>query len=346
VLVAPSNLTEIAMNIADRVRMEGIPAEELFPGWGTDNAMSELHEITVEIQQALDEFAANIYNVADPMLGARVANARGLLLLYLEGESETPAERYDRLRRAEAAFFTAQKTYETLGDAAGAVASEHNRGVALAQLGFAEAENLLQRARDRANLFGLDRLSWRASRSLAELYLSRGEAGRAKAYLEQALEAVEREIGQRMQSVPLSVTFAEIRELYEKMVTLVAGEGRAEEALRLVDRQQQAYLASLFADRELELASEIDKLFLGDELFTQERISVIGSLISANSLSMDPAMIAELEKLRRQLTEERLHYREIIEEQRKRKPILTALVGVYPADLDEAQAALREDEVY
>jgi CHAT domain-containing protein/tetratricopeptide (TPR) repeat protein len=345
VLVALSNLAEITLNIADRARMEGVPTEELFPAWDADDGPVELRETALEIQRAFEEYAPKLYSVADPDLGARVANARGLLHLYLEGENETPAERYERLRRAEASFFTAQSVYETLGDAAGAVACEHNRGVALAQLGYAQSENLLQRARDRANLFALDRLSWRASRSLAELYLSRGETGRAEVYLEQALETVEREIGQRTQPVPLSVTFAEIRELYEKAVALLADEGDAEGALQLVDRQQQAYLASLFADRELELASEIDKLFLGDELFTQERITSISRTISANSLSGDPAVIEKVEGLRRKLVDERLHYREIIEEQRRRKPILTALVGVYPIGLEGAREALREEEV-
>ncbi|MCK4592983.1 PD40 domain-containing protein, partial [bacterium] len=47
-LVALSNLAEIAMNIADRVRMEGIPAEELFPGWGTDNAVAQLRETAAD----------------------------------------------------------------------------------------------------------------------------------------------------------------------------------------------------------------------------------------------------------------------------------------------------------
>ena len=344
-LVALSNLAEIAMNIADRVRMEGTPVEELFPDWGTDGATGDLHGIAAEVQRALEEYAPKLYSVADPKLGARIANARGLLRLYLAGDDETPVERYERIRKAEAAFFTAQSAYETLGDAAGAVACEHNRGVALVRLGFAEAENLLQRARDRANLFALDRLSWRASRSLAELYISRGEPGRAKVYLEQALETVEREIGQKTQTVPLSVTFAEIRDLYEKMVVLSADAGAVEDALRLVDREQQAYLASIFADRELELASEMDKLFLGDELFTQERISDLSDRISAESLSADPAVTGELDELRRQLVDERLHYREIVEEQHGRKPILTALVGVYPTGLTEAEEVLRGGEI-
>ncbi len=344
-LVALSNLAEIAMNIADRVRTEGTPVEELFPDWGTDEGTTDLHGIAAEVQGALEEYAPKLYSVADPKLGARIANARGLLRLYLVGENETSVERYERIRKAEAAFFTAQTTYETLGDAAGAVACEHNRGVALVQLGFAEAENLLQRARDRANLFALDRLSWRASRSLAELYLSRGEPGRAKVYLEQALETVEREIGQKTQTVPLSVTFAEIRDLYEKMIVLSADAGAAEDALRLVDREQQAYMASIFADRELELASEMDKLFLGDELFTQERISELSDRISAQSLSADPAVAGGLETLRKQLVDERLHYREIVEEQHGRKRILTALVGVYPTGLEDAAEVLRGGEI-
>ncbi len=344
-LVALSNLAEIAMNIADRVRMEGTPVEELFPDWGTDEGATDLHDIAAEVQAALEEYAPKLASVADPKLGARIANARGLLRLYLGGENETPVARYERIRKAEAAFFTAQNAYETLGDAAGAVACEHNRGVALVQLGFSEAENLLQRARDRANLFALDRLSWRASRSLAELYLSRGEPGRARVYLEQALETVEREIGQKTQTVPLSVTFAEIRDLYEKMVVLSAEAGAAEDALRLVDREQEAYLASIFADRELELASEMDKLFLGDELFTQERISDLSDRISAQSLSADPAVAGELDGLRKQLVDERLHYHEIVEEQHARKPILTALVGVYPSGLEDAGQVLRGGEI-
>ncbi|HDR06487.1 MAG TPA: CHAT domain-containing protein, partial [Candidatus Coatesbacteria bacterium] len=344
-LVALSNLAEIAMNIADRVRIEGMPALMLFSDGGTESGAEELRRLTLDVQRALEEYAPRLADVADPKLGARIANARGLLRLYVAGDNETPPERYERLRKAEASFFTAQTAYEALGDAAGAVASEHNRGVALAELGFAESETLLARSRDRANLFALDRLSWRAGRSLAELYLSRGETARAKAVLTMALETVERLIGRRSQSPPPSVTFSEIRELYEKLVAILAAEGNAQEGLELVDRQVQALLASFFATRELELSSELDKLFLGDEQFTSETLAVVSARITALSLEGDPAAPGELELLRRQLNDERLHYRRIVEAERRRKPILAALVGVYPAGLPEARAALRDGEL-
>ncbi len=464
-IVSLTNLTELAMSLGAELSARTYVNE--------DN--EELQTSVENLLVKLDEIEASRSEIEDQRLRARVSHSRGALLRLLsEGDTE-PTERHRQLERAEAAFFTAQADYEAvfltasssrqaLRDIGGSIVCEHNRAAVLAELGSTSAENLFQRSRDRADLFSLQRLSWRISRSMADYHRARNNTIAAGLHLEQALTGVEREIGQRsdtrldnlsftqitilyelarrlaivaddgsppwvhLQTVlryvgrvsdftvlptppteelaelrdwyrealtmaaeagdhsrlvallewlhgdkladltadpdptlervllplppvreqedftlqtPFSVTFAEIRRLYESAVELAASQGDWAKGFELVDRQYAAEMAGIFGDRELNPHFEMDKVFLRNERYSQEQINLLATIISAYGTSLDPGADAILQELRRGLEAERQNYRYLVEAER---PLLRSLVGTYPLETEEIQTALRPGE--
>ncbi|MCD4733966.1 CHAT domain-containing protein, partial [bacterium] len=474
-IVSLTNLTELAMSLDEELSARTYVNE--------DNA--ELITSVERLLVKLNEIEASRVEIEDQRLLARVSHARGALLRLLsqkivevdsdEAGISEPAEQYRLLEQAEAAFFAAQASYEAvfltatssrqaLRDIGGSIVCEHNRAAVLAELGSPGAESLFQRSRDRADLFSLQRLSWRISRSMADYHRSRSNPVAAGLHLEQALNGVEREIGQRsdtrldslsfeqitilyelarrlsivaddgsppwvhLQTVlryvgrvsdfsvlptpptgelgelrdwyaaaltqaaesgdhsrlvallewlhgdalarlvgesdsmlerillplppvyeqedfslqtPFSVTFAEIRRLYESAVALAADKGEWEKGFELIDRQYAAEMAGIFGDRELTPHFEMDKVFLRNERYSQEQINLLATISSAYGTSLDPGADAILQELRRGLEAEQRNYRYLIEEER---PLLRSLVGAYPLKTEEIQATLRPGE--
>ncbi|MBD3399866.1 MAG: CHAT domain-containing protein [Candidatus Coatesbacteria bacterium] len=337
------NLSEVALNIADRLRLARLSTQAAFPA--VDEP--EDHDESSDLQAAARELRDDLYTLEDrvrelddPRLYARYLNARGVLELYLAPGEDDGEE---RLLAAEDAFFRAQSLYEGLSDPAGLIGCEHNRGAALAALGRSEAADVLQRAYDRARLFDFDRLSWRIGYSLAVTAHEAGETVRARIYLERALADLERELTQRTQPILLSVYQAEVRALYELAVEVAAAEDDHRAALELADRSRAAYLASLFGERELELYRERDRNFYNNERQYQRDISNLLQRIARLSLDPSPEAQDELEGVRAELQRQRRSYQESVAAQLEANEIVVAFAGATTVGLERVQSLLGDE---
>lgn len=345
-LLALANLAEVALNIAERLRLEELPGTAAFPALedpGDPEEHQDLRTAAVGLAAELETLYPRLEEIYESGQAIRYLNALGSLQLALGLTEPDPAARMERLQSAEERFYRAGLAAEAVGDAAAMVTCGHNRGAALAALGDERAVGVLETAYDRSRLFNLDRLSWRIGRSLAEYHLDSGRTAAARVYLDRALHDVERELTQRTQPILQSVYYAEIRALYELALTLEDDAVPVEESLDLVDRYRAAYLAALFGERELDLYRERDRNFFNNERVYQQDITALLDRLTKLSLSTSNEDQDEVERLRGELARLRDEYRREIEDQLAKNEIVVALAGVHTLSLERIQTVLSDD---